>query len=85
MNKFASIFAAILIFSAFTGIVSSETPNPGVVSEKTVVSVPAMLAADQAPNFTKMEISPRYGNFRLQPGENKEMTVTIKKAPIGAI
>jgi len=29
-------------------------------------------------NFTKLEISPRYGNTQLQPGENKEMIVTIK-------
>lgn len=29
-------------------------------------------------NFTKIEISPQYGNFRLQPGESKEMTVTVR-------
>ncbi len=85
MTKFTSIFAAMLILSAFTGIASSEIPGPGVVSEQTVVSVPAMVAADQAPNFTKMEISPRYGNFRLQPGENKEMTVTVKNKEKTAI
>jgi len=85
MNKFARIFAAMLILSAFTSIASSEIPGPGIISEKTVVSVPAMLDSSQAPNFTKMEISPRYGNFRLQPGEFKEMTVTIKNKEKTAI
>jgi hypothetical protein len=29
-------------------------------------------------NFTKLEISPRYGNAQLQPGDGRELTVTIK-------
>ena len=37
-----------------------------------------MPAPEQAFNFTKIEISPQYSNFRLMPGEEKETTVTLR-------
>jgi hypothetical protein len=54
-----------------TGLAASEV----VIENPIPVGVP-----DQAltPDFTKLEITPQYGNFMLQPGNSKEMTVTIK-------
>jgi len=54
-----------------TSLAASE-----VVTENPIpVGVPDQVLT---PNFTKLEISPQYGNFMLQPGNSKEMTVTIK-------
>ena len=77
MNKYASgIIITILILNLFA--VSSVSAQEVSVVEKRVESMPAMPSVEQAGNFTKLEILPRYGNFRPQPGESKEMTITIK-------
>jgi len=49
----------------------------GVVESEALQVGPQMESFD-IQNFTKLDISPRYGNAQFQPGENKEMTVTIK-------
>ncbi len=80
MNKYGSIMTAMIVLSIFAVIgVSSVSGNSMAVAEQ-AVSVPPLPAGDmQTINFTKLEISPRYNsNFRLQPGETKEITVTIK-------
>ena len=73
MNKYTGILACMLVFAMFAGTVSSE-------QVATVEKMPTgvMPAPDQALNFTKIEISPQYTNFRLMPGENKETTVTLR-------
>ncbi len=77
MNKKISLYVLVLlILSTFGGVASSQ--ELGVVTSSQVVqTVPTMESFD-IQNFTKLEISPRYGNAQLQPGENKELTVTIK-------
>ncbi len=61
----------LLMLSMFGGLASSQ------YAMKEVRAVPVMQPSD-VQNFTKLEISPRYGNLQLQPGENRELTVTIK-------
>ncbi|VVB86258.1 Uncharacterised protein [uncultured archaeon] len=77
MNKYASGIAIIALILGLFAVGGVSAQVVGVAEEK-VVSMPAMPAAEQPGNFTKLEILPRYGNFRLQPGESKEMTITIK-------
>jgi len=73
MNKFTKILAFMLILAISAGIASSEQ----VVTTE-MMSVDGMPAPEQAINFTKLEVSPPYINFMLQPGESKELTVTLK-------
>ncbi|MBU4220901.1 MAG: hypothetical protein KKA10_04640 [Euryarchaeota archaeon] len=77
MKKYVNyIAAALIVMSMFAGagIVSAVSAEEAQM----VVSAPPMPGDMQELNFTKLEISPRYGNTRLKPGENKEMSVTIK-------
>lgn len=75
-NKISLFVLVLLILSTFSGVASSA--EFGVVESSQVVqAVPQMESFDMQ-NFTKLEISPRYGNAQMQPGENKEMIVTIK-------
>ncbi len=84
MDKYESgIVTAMLVLSLFAAVGVSSASDPGTVgtasgTTENVISAPP--AGDlQTGNFTKLEISPRYSsNFRLQPGESKEVTVTIK-------
>jgi hypothetical protein len=73
MNKYTGILAFMLILAMSAGIASSEQ-----VVTKELTSMDGISAPEQAINFTKLEISPPYINFMLQPGETKEMTVTLK-------
>ena len=73
MNKFTGILAFMLILAISAGIATSEQ---NVTTEMPITE--GMPAPEQAINFTKLEISPPYINFMLQPGETKEMTVTLK-------
>lgn len=61
----------ILILSMFGGMASSQ------YAMKEVRAVPVVQPSDSQ-NFTKLEITPRYGNLQLQPDESRELTVTIK-------
>jgi hypothetical protein len=77
MNKKISLSVLVLlVLSTFGGVASSQEVSV-VESSQVVQAVPPMESFDMQ-NFTKLEISPRYGNAQLQPGENKELTVTIK-------
>ncbi|VVB90014.1 Fn3-like domain protein [uncultured archaeon] len=82
MNKYASIVAAILVLGMFAGIEAGNIiPVQAQDTAVQGVSAPAPVTpavAEQTGNFTKIDISPQYGNFRLQPGENKEITVTVR-------
>src|SRR3989337_2051181 len=84
MNKKISLYVLVLlVLSTFGGVASSQETGM-VESSQAVQAVPKMESFDMQ-NFTKLEISPRYGNVQLQPSENREMTVTIKnkeKKPI---
>ncbi len=77
MNKKISLYVLVLIvLSTFSGVALSQ--EIGIVeSSQAVQAVPQMGSSDMQ-NFTKLEISPRYGNAQLKPGENRELTVTIK-------
>lgn len=68
MNKLTCISIIVLAMAMLTGLAASSD---------VVVQDPVAMPT-QMPNFTKLEISPQYGNFNLQPGESKEMTVTVK-------
>ena len=77
MNKKISLYVLVLlVLSTFGGVASSQETGM-VESSQAVQAVPKMESFDMQ-NFTKLEISPRYGNAQLQPGENRELTVTIK-------
>lgn len=73
MNICTKILAFMLILAMSAGIASSEQV---VTSE--MMNGEGMPAPEQAINFTKIEVSPPYINFMLQPGESKELTVTLK-------
>ncbi|MDD5617175.1 MAG: hypothetical protein PHH85_13350 [Candidatus Methanoperedens sp.] len=78
MNKSVCVVLSLLILSIIGGVAQSQT----VGMEQRAVPLDQTFDAQ---NFTKLEISPRYGNLQLQPGESKELTVTIKnkeKKPI---
>jgi hypothetical protein len=72
MNKFAYVSFLILALVMLTGLAASSE----VINEP--IPVTDGMLAEQAINFTKIEVSPPYINFMLQPGESKEMTVTLK-------
>jgi len=73
MNKFTGILAFMLILAMSAGIATSEK-----VVTKEMMNVDGMPAPELVINFTKLEVSPPYINMRLQPGESKELTVTLK-------
>lgn len=76
-NQLVYAVLGILILSMFGGLAASQQ----VVTVERAVPVPAF----DSQNFTKLEISPRYGNLQLQPDESRELTVTIinkEKKPI---
>ncbi len=77
MNKYASTVIAILVLGMFAGIEAGYVARAQDVVVREV-SAPEMPLADQMGNITKIDISPQYGNFRLQPGESKEITVTVR-------
>lgn len=72
MNKFTYVSILILALAMLTGL----TAGSEVIMEP--IPVTGEMVAEQAINFTKLEISPPYINIMLQPGESKEMTVTLK-------
>jgi len=77
MNRKISLSVLVLIvLSTFGGVASSQETDIGE-SSQVVYAIPKMESFDTQ-NFTKLEISPRYGNTQLQPGEDRELTVTIK-------
>ncbi|VVB96011.1 NPCBM-associated, NEW3 domain of alpha-galactosidase [uncultured archaeon] len=82
MKKYASILTAMLILSMFSGMAAGSLPVIAAEETALIAQVPA---GEQSENFTKLEISPRYGNLRLQAGEDKELTVTIKNKEKKAI
>lgn len=67
---------AVLAGSAASADVMAENPIP--VPAQIENAMPAGTPDMEMPEFTKLEISPQYGNLRLQPGETKEMTVTVR-------
>ena len=83
-----SVFAAILALSTVAGVgVFSTAPVQGqnVMVKEIAAPVPVMPVRDQMANFTKIVISPRYGNLRLQVGENREITVTVRNKETKAV
>ncbi len=81
MNKNVNgIVTAMLVLSMFAVIGVSSASGP---AEKEIIA--PSVGDVQAANFTKIEISPQYGNLRLQPGESKEITVTVRNKEKKAI
>ena len=75
MNKKTRLYVLVLIvLSTFGSMASSQ--ETGMVVPGQVVQAP--MGSFDMQNFSKLEISPRYGNIQLQPGENKELSVTVK-------
>ena len=72
MNKFIHVTIIMLALAMFAGVVSGSE----VVMENPVQA--GMPPQVEMPDFSKIEISPQYGNFVLKPGESKETTVTIR-------
>lgn len=70
--NYVSVALIVLSMFAGVGIVSAET---AVMEQKEVIPMP--LPGPMEYNFTKIEISPAYGNIRLQPGESRETSVTL--------
>lgn len=84
MNRKSNLCVLVLlVLSTFSGVASSQETMI-VESSQAIQAVPTMGSFDMQ-NFTKLEISPRYGNVQFKPGEDRELTVTIKnneKKPI---
>jgi hypothetical protein len=93
MKKYVFVLVAILIMTMFVGVALSSdpvtptetltvtltgAPTTLTVTPTETVPIPSVSIVDQLGNFTKLEISPTNANFRLQLGESKEITVTIK-------
>ncbi len=82
MNKYViGIATSMLLVSMFAVIAIGNVPEPVPSSAQVMKEVavsPVFVGDFQPGNFTKLEVSPRYGNFRLQPGESEEITVAIK-------
>jgi hypothetical protein len=76
MKQYA-IIAILIIFMGLTASVTGETQGQVVVKEA-IGGAPPLPVDMQSYNFTKLEISPAYGNLRLKPGENKELTFTVR-------
>lgn len=75
-KKFSLSVLVLLVLSAFSGVATSE--ESGVASSTPAVQADLKMESFDMENFTKLEISPRYGNVQLQPGKESELTVTIK-------
>ncbi len=73
MNKYTGILAVTLVLGILSGIASSEEP---ILQQ--APATPTVSGIEQPVNFTKIEVSPQYGNLRLQPGESKELKVTVR-------
>lgn len=74
MNKQVNFMIfSMLVLSMFAGSVSGQ--DIMMESEAIAIKEPASFDPEQ---FTKIEISPRYGHIRLQPGDSKEIKVTVK-------
>ncbi len=81
MNKYGSgIVIATLALCMFAIAGVSGVSGQTVGTAEKIISVPPLPAGDMQPvNVTKLEISPRYSNnFRMQPGDTKEIKVTVK-------
>lgn len=86
MNKYAGIAAVMLLVGMFAVVEAGSASGQGKDIARKMISAPSVPVREmQALNFTKLEISPRYGNFRMQPGESKEMNVTIKNKDSKAV
>ncbi len=69
----------MLVLSLLPGTVTSQPGGPGMAVEvRKAIPVPVTPAHVSMENFTKLRISPSYGNLRLQPGESGEITFTVK-------
>jgi len=66
------ISSSVPLGSAVT-VVRAEIPVPVPAPVSAVAT-----AGEPAGNYTKLEIQPTYMNFVVEPGETKEMTVTIR-------
>ncbi len=64
VKKTTIIISIIILMTNILGI-GDITPIP-------------LYTPDQTGNLTKFEIIPQYSNIRLQPGENKEITVIVR-------
>lgn len=92
MKKFKNILVAVLILgilaSAAEGgelvapslIISSSATSSMIATPTSTISPEEIPIIDvkMPGDFTKLEITPPNGNLRLQTGESKEMTVTVK-------
>lgn len=85
MKKYEFVLVAMFILSIFVGVASSSEPatssvtlTSSVTSTVTITPPATPISVDQPGTFTKLEISPSNANFRLKPGESKEITVIVK-------
>jgi hypothetical protein len=77
MKRYVSITILMLVMSIFISAAASEVPGQMVATQEIAGAQPVPIEM-QSYNFTKLEISPGYGNIRLKPGENKEITFTVR-------
>lgn len=70
------IMLGLIITSIFSATVISAIAQPVPLPEPMPVVAPSPPQIDQ--NYTKLQISPRYGDLQIKPGENKEIKVTVK-------
>jgi len=89
-NAGKGILAVMLLLFITTACTAAEEPGSvGTVHAETIVPVPGgesiqaplpqpTPAGESSGNYTRLEIMPTYMNFVVEPGERKEMTVTVR-------
>ena len=75
MKRYVIVTILLLVMSIFISVAASEVPGQAT---QEIAGAQPMPADMQDIKFTKLEISPAYGNIRLKPGESKEITFTVR-------
>ncbi|MFQ6061905.1 MAG: hypothetical protein ACE5J9_01855, partial [Methanosarcinales archaeon] len=76
-KKYHLIVLGLVLFFISVSVYSTiAQPVPIEVEELALIEVtPSPL---EKPDFTKLQITPRYGNLQIKPSESKEIKVTVK-------
>lgn len=89
MKKHLFIISTMLVLSLFVVIASStELAGPSETTKVLETVIPyetPIVNIEQQDDSTKLEISPKDANLRIQPGEKKEVTVIVKNKDKNAV
>jgi len=78
MKKINYILLAMVLIVLAAPVMASLPSSIGMQQSQMVQVNPKPQMQPLKMNFTKIDITPRYGHIRLEPGESEQVTVTIK-------